>query len=299
MSRIWMSVGVTLGTAAVISAISSACAHNDASIFISQVFAPTTPTNGLCLYTPDPTQALISGGVLDVSFSTGAYAPVVLIGNQLVPQSNNNALQVETSHVIIHGAQTRITDLAGNPSILALLSNMCAGGSGDPAACATGKAVVAGVIPTPVNPFSTVETTQVPPGTGTQPGYGALALTIVDPATVEVLRAYFANAVTMSGAAALSTSIQLITYTKALGTTLGGDSEETNEFEFPVTITYGQLVSNLKPDTMSAVGYCLDTSVKVPTTQQACVYGQDQPAIVGAFPGIPNCTSADAGATTG
>lgn len=199
--------------------------------------------------------------------------------------------QAETSRVLINGAITRITDLAGDTSILTLLSTMCAGGKGDPAACATGKKLVAGTLQTPVNPFSTVEATVIQPASAATAQYAALALTMVDGATVAVLRDYFQNALQLNGAAAFTTTIELITYTKVEGVTLGNDTEESNEFEFPVTFTYGSLVDNLAEDPQSAVGYCL-VAETLPTTAQTCTYGQDAPAIVGAIPGVPACPKA-------
>ena len=111
MKRFWMKVGVTLGTVFVTGAHVSACAHNDSSIFIRQVFAPGTITNGACSYSADLTTASISFGTIDVAFpSLPDYTPVVLVGNQINTQANVNALQTETSRVIIQGAITRITD---------------------------------------------------------------------------------------------------------------------------------------------------------------------------------------------
>jgi hypothetical protein len=295
MKRIWVHVGVTVTTALVMGAIVSACAHNDASLFIRDVLAPTIPSNGACSYTADPTQASISVGAADVSFaSLATYSPVFLVGNQIISQANLNENQAETSRIILNGAITRITDLAGG-DVVSMLQGMCNPPSGnkDLAACATGQQL-GKTVTIPVNPFSTVEAGAIEPGTGTTASYGTMQVTIVDNATVSLLRSYFTNAINLNGASAFQTEIQLLTYTKVEGSTLGGDPQESNEFEFAVTFGYGNLVSNLATDPTNTYGYCLDTSVAVPTTAQTCVYGQDVSVIVGGLsdPEISACPSA-------
>jgi hypothetical protein len=298
MKRILLHVGVTVGTALVVGAIVSACAHNDASLFVRGVLAPTIPSNGTCAYTADPTQAAISVGAADLSFnSLATYSPVFLVGNQIISQANVDQDQAETSRIIINGAITRITDLAGG-DVISMLQAMCSppSGSKDLAACATGQALGKSVT-VPINPFSTVEAGAIEPGTGTTASYGTVQVTIVDNATVSLLRTYFTNAIMMNGASAFQTQIQLLTYTKVEGSTLGGDPQESNEFEFPVTFGYGNLVANLDTDPSNVYGYCLDTGIAVPTTAQTCVYGQDVSVIVGGLsdPNISACPSADAG----
>jgi hypothetical protein len=304
MNRIFVRVGVIMSAVLFTGAMMSACAHNNASIFIRQVFAPVIPTNGLCAYTADTTQASISSGLIDLSYSGLAnYTPEVLVGNQIVSQGNSNALQAETSRVIINGAITRITDLNGNTSLVPMFSAMCK--TGDQAACTVGKALntaestgkMVGTISAPTNPFSTVETTAIEPASSATASYATLALTIVDTTTMSIMRQYFEAAVTAdtAGTPAVSTaftnSIQLLTYTQVVGSDLGNDTLESNEFEFAVTFTYGALVSNLFTDSNVAGGYCIDTAITVPMTAQVCVAGQDAPAIVsgGSIPNVPNC----------
>jgi len=299
MKRIWMNVGVTLGTALITGAIVSACAHNDASIFIRQVMAPPTPSNGLCLYTPDPTQPFLSVGVQDLSISAGPYSPEILLGNQILSQANVNQLQAETSRVIINGAITRITDLSGNTSLVPLFAQMyAASGKTDLAARAVGSALQSGSLAPPVNPFSTVEASSIEASTGTTASFGVLAATIVDSATVAILSAYFESALTLNppagGPSPFGQSIELLTYTKVEGRTLGGDPVESNEFEFPVRFTFGGLISNLETDPndpKSSTGFCVNTKAQVPTSLQSCVEGQDIPIIVGPqqIPGVPAC----------
>ena len=197
----WVTVGIALTTGAIVAA----CAHNDASIFIRQVFLPVIPSNGECAYTADVSQASESTGMADVSFpSLSTYSPEVLVGNQIVPQANQQSLVAETSRVFINGAITRITDLDGNTSLLPMLERMYQ--AGDLAAQATGRAIQAGTLAAPINPFSTVEATSIEPGTGTSPSYAVMSLTMVDSATMNILRYYFTQALQLNGGAAFSTS---------------------------------------------------------------------------------------------
>jgi hypothetical protein len=265
-------------------------------VFVSQVLMPVTPEDGTCVYSADVNAAFLATGTVDVSFpDVTTYTPTLLVGDDGASQPSQ---QAASARVTLQGAVTRITDLQGNTSLLPLLAGMCQSGAGDDAACTTGKALQAGTLATPVNPFATAETAPLPLPSGSTPSYTAIGVTIVDGATIDVLRSYFRNALETNGAGALQTSIQLLTYTKVQGTTLGGSAVESGEFEFPVTFTYGGLVSNLEADLTSPVGYCLASFV-VPSAPQTCVAGQDIPAIVSALAGVSACTpSADAGADT-
>jgi hypothetical protein len=296
-----MTIGATLGASLITGSIVSACAHNDASVFLRQVFEPSIPSNGTCSFTADPTQASISSGTVDLSFSdVTTYTPEVLVANQIIAQGNVNQEQAETSTVIISGAITRITDLDGNTSLVPLLAARSK--QGDNAAKLTGEALQNGTITAPINPFSTVEEVTIAPASGATASYGVLALTMVDGATIAVLREYFTNALTMNAMndmPGLPEPIQLLTYTKVEGKTIGGDSVESNTFEFAVTFTYGGLVSNLASDSASPSGFCVDTTIKVPTSAQTCLPGQDVPIIVGGVPGLPTCLlGADGGAAS-
>jgi hypothetical protein len=310
MKHIWMKAAVAVVAVTATSAMGSACAHNDASIFIRQVFQPPIPSNGTCSYTADISGASISTGTLDVSYpGVTTYTPEVLVGNQIVAQANTNQLQAETSRVLITGAITRITDLAGNTSLAATFGTM--GEAGDEAAkemyfaLAQDAGSSGGTTLLPrVNPFSTAEATAIEPGTGTTASYGALALTMVDEATVEAVRAYFTLALTKnilpSGrSAAYTTQIQLLTYTRVEGKTLGGDTVESNEFEFPVTLVFGGLVNNLEvlqaPYKGCGTG---DLCLLLPATGSVCVLGQDQMAGASEMIGCScTCPTSDAGTT--
>jgi hypothetical protein len=257
----------------------------DAPIIVALVLAPTVPSDGACTYTADPTQASLSTGNVDVGFGTlVTYTPALLVENRA------------SSQVLINGAITKITDLAGD-DLVTMLASMCEGtstGGRDEAACMTGQQLGLG-LSTPVNPFSTVESGMVVGGSSSVPSYGVLSVTIVDGETVDIMRTYLTNSLQLNGAAAFQTSIQLLTYTIVEGTQVGGGAVSSNVFEFPVTFAFGGLVSNLKADPNSAVGECLDTS-SPPTAALTCVDGQDVAAYATSIPNVPDCDDmADAG----
>jgi hypothetical protein len=100
----------------------------------------------------------------------------------------------------------------------------------------------------------------------------------------------------MNGPAAFTTSIQLLTYTTLQGTATGGAAVKSNEYEFAVSFTFGGLVNNLKTDTSTAFGHCLDTSMLPTPDSQTCVEGQDVDVASAALLDIPDCPEAkDAG----
>jgi hypothetical protein len=68
------------------------------------------------------------------------------------------------------------------------------------------------------------------------PGYGSFQLTIVDPATIDALRAQLA----------FNERVTIVTHTQALGETLGGQKVASNVFEFSITACKGCLSSSIR-----------------------------------------------------
>jgi hypothetical protein len=180
-----------------------ACAHNDSSLFIQGVLAPpqSAATSG-CVFTTDPTQAIESSGTLDVGV-TDAYYAEYLVANQIIPQSNQDQLQTETSTINIQGAVVKIIDERTND----LLAN-----------------------------FTSYGATTVYPANGSTPGYAPVGVMIVDPTTSAALLAGFAASGHAFGHRNILTSVFVF------GKTLGGDYIESNTFEFQITACDGCLV---------------------------------------------------------
>jgi hypothetical protein len=152
MKRVWGN-GLTglmlLAGVAVASTAGPACVHDDSTIFVSDVLAPQYVTAGMaCVFTADPTQPILSAGVLDASLSP-EYSAVFLVGNQIVPRGDPTQPQTETSFVTIEGAVVRIVDSSGNQ----------------------------------LTTYTRPAAATVPPSSGTTPGYASLAVTIIDAAT--------------------------------------------------------------------------------------------------------------------
>ena len=256
-------------------------------VFVYEVAAAPAPSDGECLYQPGADEVHLSSGTVDVAFEgIGTYTPVFVVGNQNVTGAPLSPSAKEASLVIITGAITRITDAAGD-DLITMLANMYA--EGDRAAQATGRALESGELPEPTNPFSTAETTSIEhPGTST-PSYAIIPVTIIDGDTMAALRFYF-NAALSEGSQqqAVHKQIELLTYTKVIGTTLGGDYVESSEFEFGVSIGVGELVSNLQ--NYGATGVCLST-LAAPYVVTTCVPGQDAPAPLATSILIASCSS--------
>jgi len=104
--------GLAVATGAL--SLSAGCVHDDSSFFVQNVIFPQPQGAGTeCTYTPNPTQAFLPRGSVDVALRA-EYDAVFLLANQLVTESNPNQVQTETSNINIQGAIVRDTDAAGN-----------------------------------------------------------------------------------------------------------------------------------------------------------------------------------------
>jgi hypothetical protein len=135
--------------------VTSACVHNDSSIFIQNVLAPQLVSPGqTCKFTSDPTQLYLPSGTLDVAV-LGGYGAVFLVGNQMVPEANPQTPTTETNNVRVEGAIVRITDAAGAQ----------------------------------LNSYSTPLGATLYPAVGTTPSYTPIGATIIDPGTASKVAA--------------------------------------------------------------------------------------------------------------
>jgi len=219
-------IGAALA-ACVVTVVGTACVENKGIIFVQGVMAPPVPQQGqACTYTPQSSSTTLFNGVLDVGFAD-SYTPVFLVGNQMVQRGSATQVRVETSRVQLQGGIVRLTDTAG-----AQIANFTALGSGYADA-----------------------------STGTTPGYGAIALTVIDPTTVEkVLRPAVSN----------GSSKRVIAYVKVFGQTLGGLRVEAGEYQYPVDVCAGCLVT-IPADAPTCTSSGTSAQIISP-----CVIGQDQ-----------------------
>jgi hypothetical protein len=252
MKRVWGHVLTGLALLAGGGAAFAACVHNDSSIFVQDVLAPQVVANGqACVFTAAPTQNTLSSGTLDIDFRY-EYDPTYLLGNQLVAEANSQQLVTETSTVTIQGAVVRITDAQGNQ----------------------------------ITTFTRLAAGTIYPAVGGVPGYAPISVTTIDTGTASGLCGGLTAGNQCAGA---STSakilnsggiVRLVTYARFFGNTLGGRYVESGEFEFPVDVCKGCLISFSPQDINPAypVPNCLgNSSLGTSSAQQSlpCVVGQD------------------------
>jgi hypothetical protein len=238
MKRFWMHVmGGVMATAG-LAVVAPACTHDDSSFFLDAVLAPPQGSASGCVYTNDPTQAAFSWGIVDVeaeSAFSNAYYAEFLVGNQIIPTGNQEQVMDETSRIIIKGAVVTITAADGTP---------ISGGT---------------------STYTTLGAGEVDPSASDTPGYGLVNLEILDPTTITALK----NSL---GPFERET---VITYTKAFGTTLGGDSVESNTFEFPILACRGCLINFDTALGVTPQPNCEGKAVTMAGGETPCFYGQD------------------------
>ena len=162
------------------------CADNRSSIFAVAALAVPQDT---CAWTSDASNAFRPAGRLDLALSKEYWIPI-LIGNQLVARGNATTLRTETSRVSFYEAEVNLTDSAGAP-------------------LANGNFVV------PVSGFAD-------PSASTEPGYGSVAVTLIDATSSQGLAPG-----------------QIIANVVIRGETLGNVEVETDDFAFPITVCNG------------------------------------------------------------
>jgi len=122
-----------------------------------------------------------------------------------------------------------------------------------------------------LNTFTRLTSATIYPASGTVPGYAPVGVTILDSSTTT--GGAVAGTVGSGGVA------RLVSYVKFFGVTLGGKSVESDEFEFPVDICFGCLISFspadisplfAAPNCKAAASGTSSTSIPVP-----CIPGQD------------------------
>jgi hypothetical protein len=184
----------------------------------------------------------IGTGLLDVGLAN-SYDPAILVGNQLIPRADPATPRTETNRITIQGATVRVTDAVG----------------------------------TQLSTFSSLSSSTVDPGSGTQPGYSVVFATLVDPATTQALRSALPNR---------TATKTIVAYFKLYGTTLGGTSVESDEFQFPIQVCKG--CSVIFP--LDAAGHV--DCVTPPSTGGGgvpCRPGQDQEIACYYCNGLPAC----------
>ncbi|HXN33065.1 MAG TPA: hypothetical protein VN894_14440 [Polyangiaceae bacterium] len=204
MKRVWGHVLAALSVIAGVSAAFPACVHDDSTIFVQSVLAPQTSTQ-------PGTACSFTADPTQPFLSSGTldlelrpeYGAKFLIGNQMVAQANSSQLQTETSRVNIFHAIVRITTADSKEEVRRYT-------------------------------FDTQAT--LDPASGNTPGFASVGrVTLVDGKAVasDAVQAHLVP----------NGTVRLLTYVRFQGVTLGGQSVESNEFEFPVDICRGCLIT--------------------------------------------------------
>lgn len=135
------------------SVITPACVEDDGSIFVHHALAPPVTRQGGCLYTPDPTTAALSQGLLDTGVRQ-TYELNLLVANQLIQRGDSLAPRAEANRIHIDGAVVRVTDANGGA----------------------------------ISEFTSVTSGFVDAASGNSPGYGIAQVTALDASTVAKLK---------------------------------------------------------------------------------------------------------------
>jgi hypothetical protein len=230
------TVGAGASWVAVAVLCVSACAHDDSSMFISQVVLPTPGATTGCVYQSDPTQVALISGTLDIAFRS-SYSAVLLVANQLVSRGSSDDVRTETARVTLEGAVVRVTDSAG----------------------------------TELRSFTSLSSGTAAPASGTTPGYGLMRVTLVDEQSADTalataalreqksLRSYIRAFGTTLGGQHVESNEFPFNVTVCRGCLVSFPAESNDKVQQQAT---GKLNCNATPATT--------TDITVP-----CVFGQD------------------------
>jgi hypothetical protein len=236
MKRVWVHVVAGLSLLAGAGSAFSACVHNDSTIFVRDALASQYVSSG--------STCMWTSDPAQTYHSSGVldvalreqYDGVFLVGNQMVAQANSSQLQTETSTFTIQGAVVRITNAQAIKR----------------------------------REFTTTTSATISPASGNTPGYAAVIVRIVDPETIQTAPETVKILTGESGFA------RLITTVRFFGHTLGGQSLESNEFEFPIDVCNGCLINYSNNPNYPIPNCVANPSVtSMAQTQIPCFPGQD------------------------
>ena len=165
------------------------------------------------------------------------YDATFLIGNELAPRGG--AGQTEGAAVEIQGAIVRITDASGK-----LLTT-----------------------------FQRLGSATVQPAEQGIPSYAPINMTIIDPSTL--LNDPIVRSIASAGPSA--GYVRLVTYTRFFGTTLDGQSVQSNEFSFPVDVCEACLITFTNNPALPIPNCGPATNPNAPPASISCAVGEDLP----------------------
>jgi hypothetical protein len=221
-----------------------ACAKNESTLYVREVKQVDDAT---CAATADEGTAGWLSGVLDVALRL-EYDAVLLVGSQLITQSDPTTLKTETSKIQLYATDVQVLDEDGN-----VYAYTDAAGNSK------------------TSEFSTPSAGFVNAATGAA-SFGLIGATLVDYNTAKDLQTQLNQPTHPERSLVASVVVH--------GRTLGGNELVTAPFTFPIRVCYGCLVT-FPPDAISdekgapAIN-CRNTQATA-TTTSACRVGQDKP----------------------
>jgi hypothetical protein len=251
MNRIWGHAIAVSSLAVVVGALAPACAKNDETIFVRPVLAPANNrVNGACQYTNDPGQPINPDPTLDVAIRDNYFA-ILLVGNQLTPQADLDNARAESNRVHINGGVVKVTNPDGSDIV---------DGAGNV-----------------VGNFTSSATGMADPGSSATPGYGIIGLRVIDGPTAAALAATIGD----QNLVRVEDTRTVLVNIKVFGKTLGGEDVESNDYQMPLTVCRGCLVTfpESSVDTAQPLPNCLkpiSTAAGGGATQVPCFPGQDE-----------------------
>ena len=122
-----------------------------------------------------------------------------------------------------------------------------------------------------VNSYTRLAGATIAPASGATPSFAPVSVTTIDLMTAEVIAPSTAD----------GTIVRLVTFVKFFGQTLGGQSVESDEFEFPVDVCTGCLI----------LGNPAGCGAAANTTSVACQLGEDDLVNICECQAYPYCQS--------
>jgi hypothetical protein len=203
MKRVWGHVVAAVSVLAGVAAGFSACVHDDSTIFVRSVLAPQTSSQV-------GTQCVYTNDPAQPFLSSGVL-DLALKGEYDAEFLLGNQLVSQANSNQLQTETSLVTISA------AIVRITTAGG-------------------VELNRYSRLAAASIVPASGNTPGYSEIGpVDIVDGRTIG------SDAVQLN--LVLGGTVRLVTHVRFSGKTLGGQSVESNEFEFPVDICRGCLVA--------------------------------------------------------
>lgn len=218
MNRHFIRSLISTSAVATLVLATQGCTDARTSVFIRQMQALSDD----CTVSGDPASFALLAGVVDPTL-TSSYAAAMLVGNQLVQRGEADLLRPETNRVQFYSVDVEVFDFAGNS----------------------------------VGAYSVPATGFADPASGSSPGYGVVAATIIDPGAM----------------AALTPGTTAVSRVVVYGVTLGGIEVETAPWDFPILVGGLGCATPANPDD---------------DIKRVCILGQDDPPDCRCFNGDPN-----------